>query len=78
MKLLTTQELNVAYEFLNRVTVTGHQERNAMNVLVNRLQEVTEKPKETNSTAADTAPSQAPAAKKAPETDPLWINEDAL
>ena len=34
---LTPEEANVILQFLNRVPVTGHQERNSMNIIVDKL-----------------------------------------
>lgn len=41
-KMLTQHEFNVVYEFLDRVTLSGHKERSAMNAVLIRLQENTE------------------------------------
>ena len=35
--MLTPEEANVILQFLDRVAVTGHQERNAMNVVSEKL-----------------------------------------
>lgn len=37
---LTNEEANVILQFLDRVATTGHQERNAMNVVVEKLAQI--------------------------------------
>lgn len=41
-KVITQSEFNVIYEFLNRVPLTGHNERSAMNSVIVKLQKITE------------------------------------
>lgn len=41
-KVITQSEFNVIYEFLNRVPLTGHNERSAMNSVIVKLQNITE------------------------------------
>lgn len=51
---LTSEEANLILRFLDRVAVTGHQERQAMNAVVDRLIPIAQ-------------PSQAPAPAAPPE-----------
>jgi hypothetical protein len=37
--MLTENEFNIIYEFLNRVPINGHNERSAMNSVIIKLQE---------------------------------------
>jgi len=39
--MLTENEFNIIYEFLNRVPINGHNERSAMNSVIIKLQENT-------------------------------------
>ena len=51
--MLTTEEINVILQFLDRVAITGHQERNAMNVVVEKLTTLAKTPETTPAISGD-------------------------
>ena len=44
--MLTPQEAKTIFDFLNRCAITGHQERMAMNLIVNKLENIANPPPE--------------------------------